>query len=88
MPLDPTQRAQFAANLLSNPVFDEAFNAVRTAYLEKMVSLPLDDVAERDRLYHCVHALADVKTVLTICVNEGKIEEHLAKQKETSKNAD
>jgi len=83
--LDPTQRSQFAAQILENPVFKEAFGVVRQTYVEKLLATAAADQTERDRLYHCIHALADVQTVLTICVEQGKIENMLAEKQERAK---
>lgn len=72
--MDINRRAELARQLLSNPVFSEAFNMLKIAYIDRMISTKPEDVATRDHFHKSILALSDVKSALTACVEKGKIE--------------
>ena len=64
----------FQAKVLTdNPMFDASFDAVKQAYIDRMISTDPRDKGQRDYYHICVNALEDVKNVLTLHLQNGKI---------------
>jgi hypothetical protein len=52
------QRAQWAAELLRNPAFNEAYEALRSELLERIAATEPEQVEVRDTLYFELRALS------------------------------
>lgn len=65
--------SQAAANLLNDKAFQDAFEAVEKAYVDKMLESARKDTDEREYYHICYLALKDVKNILTQYVQRGKI---------------
>lgn len=83
--MDASQRAAHAQQILSNPVFSEAFDMLRKHYTDRMIATSPEDSATRDHFHKSILALSDVKAALTACVERGKLEKAKTVQKEKIK---
>lgn len=79
---DEQKQVAFQAKLLTeNPAFDAAFESVKDAYIKKMVDTDPKQSGEREYYHICVNALTDVKNVLTLFLQNGKVIEKDLKKK-------
>lgn len=74
MTLTVEARAQHAKAVLDNPVFTESFDIVMRAYIDASIATAHDDDAARKHFHSCIHALKEIKTVLTACVQSGEVQ--------------
>lgn len=85
--MDVQTRAQYAAQIIENPVFKEAFDILRTAYTDMLLNTEQDDLSTREMFYTRIRLLDNVKDTLTGCVETGRIEkirdQKIQAQKET-----
>lgn len=86
--MDVQTRAQYAAQILENPVFNEAFDIVKKAYTDMLLNTEPDDVSSREMFFNRIRTLDNVKDTLTGCVETGRIEkirdQKIQAQKENS----
>ncbi len=68
---DEMNRGSKAAEVLRNPVFDEAFSILQKRYIQAWVDTPADQVEERERLYQSVHVLQDIYNQLEAVMTTG-----------------
>tara|TARA_R100001594_G_scaffold112131_2_gene146991 strand:- start:1809 stop:2078 length:270 start_codon:yes stop_codon:yes gene_type:complete len=68
---DEMNRGSKAAEVLRNPVFDEAFSILQKRYIQAWVDTPADQVEERERLYQSVHVLQDIYDQLEAVMTTG-----------------
>ena len=68
---DEMNRGSKAAEVLRNPVFDEAFSILQKRYIQAWVDTPADQVEERERLYQSVHVLQDIYYQLEAVMTTG-----------------
>lgn len=67
------RRAVRAKEWLSNPMYDEAWEALRMAYLKALEDLPLADEKGRQEIHHGLAAMKKVKSYIARAVEDGKI---------------
>lgn len=67
------QRAQEAKLLTESRAFQESFDAVKEVYINKMLATDPNDKGQRDYYHICANALEDVKNVLTLHLQNGKV---------------
>lgn len=70
------ERALRAQKIVNDPLFDEAFQMVKTAILEKIEAAPLRDTEGAEKLRIMLKLLRDVRAVFEQAVNDGKVAEH------------
>ena len=80
-PEDQKQLALHAKILSENMAFTAAFDAVKQAYTDKLLSTRVTDTKERDYYHICVNALNDVEKMLDLYLQNGKILEKELKNK-------
>ena len=68
---DEMNRGSKAAEVLRNPVFDEAFSILQKLYIQAWVDTPADQIEERERLYQSVHVLQDIYDQLEAVMTTG-----------------
>ena len=68
---DEMNRGSKAAEVLRNPVFDEAFSILQKRYIQAWVDTPPDQIEERERLYQSVHVLQDIYDQLEAVMTTG-----------------
>lgn len=68
---DEMNRGSKAAEVLRNPVFDEAFSILQKRYIQAWVDTPADQIEERERLYQSVHVLQDIYNQLEAVMTTG-----------------
>lgn len=83
--MDTHQRAELAKQILTNPIFSEAFVILKQAYIDRMLATDPDDIKKRDHFHKSVLILADVKSALTACIEKGKLEKMKAERKTKGK---
>lgn len=69
------RRGEEALRILTNPLFQESFEAVRTAYLKQWEAMPTADTVSAVDIHRRLKALEDVRTALEAHVNGGRIAE-------------
>ena len=82
--MNKDKQRQAAANakaILENQGFQDSFEAVRQAYIKSMIGTDPREQGQRDYYHICVKALEDVKNVLTLHVQNGKVMEKDLKRK-------
>jgi len=67
------QRANEAKELLENPLLEEAFAQMESAYLADWRSSGLPDLEERERVWLAIKVLEEVKRHLRVVVENGVI---------------
>lgn len=80
--MEPSRRAEYANQILKNPIFPEVFEILKVYYVDRMISTDTHDLATREHFHKSIRILADVKSSLTACVEKGKIEKVKAARKE------
>ena len=68
---DEMNRGSKAAEVLRNPVFDEAFSILQKRYIQAWVDTTADQIEERERLYQSVHVLQDIYNQLEAVMTTG-----------------
>lgn len=71
-----------ANQILTNPVFKEAIEIVRKAYIDALLGTASGDDDGRKKYYTAIHCLNDVEAALTGCVQNGRIDKMLEAKKE------
>ena len=64
-------RGSKAAELVKNPIFSEAFDALRSRYATQWADTPAGDRRERERLYVAINVLEDVYDHIVSCMQTG-----------------
>lgn len=75
------ERATKAEKIINDAVFQDAFDKVRLALLDKIEGSPVRDKDGREYLYLMLKALSDAKGVLEQAMRDGKVALHLREQK-------
>jgi len=70
---DNTRRAAEAAQLLDNPLLNEAFDSVRSAAVHAWEMTKADDTQSREIAWLTVKVLARIKGELQSIVDDGRI---------------
>ena len=70
---DEISRGNKAAEVLRNPVFDEAFHALHAHYYNAWKHTATDDVDTRERLFVAINVLDDIRTNIESVMNTGKL---------------
>lgn len=79
------RRAQQAQQILTNPLFKEAFAILEAHYKDKMLQTKPADIEAREHLYRSCLVLSDVKSALTAYIEQGKIEKSNAAKREKAR---
>lgn len=69
-------RGAKADDLLRNPIFQEAFDIMRSRYATAWADTPPDDAAERERLYVAVNVLEDIYDQIVDVMQTGEMAGH------------
>ncbi len=85
--MNPLERADKAKAILDSPLYQEAYEGVRTAIIERIEKCSLTDTQTAEDLRRCLKLLKDVRLNLEVMLNHGKVERfNLQKEQERSKN--
>jgi len=85
--VNPIERADKAKAILESPIYQEAYDGVRTAIIERIEKCSLTDIQTAEDLRRCLKLLKDVKLNLEVMLNHGKIEKfQLQQELERKKN--
>ena len=85
--MNPIERADKAKAILESPIYQEAYDGVRTAIIERIEKCSLTDIQTAEDLRRCLKLLKDVKLNLEVMLNHGKIEKfQLQQELERKKN--
>lgn len=84
--MNAIERAQKAQHILNDPIFQEAFDSVRQALLQKFESAPVNDLEGMGKVRLCLKLLSDVKANLVAIVNDGKVAEFEMEEKKRVAN--
>ena len=79
------QAAGLANQLLQNPVFQVALDAVRESYKNAAMATRPEDVAKREHYHKCFHALHDIEAALTGFIDHGKMQTMMNLKKQKAK---
>lgn len=80
-------RANKAKAVLEAPGFEDAFQAVRSAIIERIEKCSLTDTTTAEQLRTCLKLLKDVRLNLELAVSDGKLAEfRIAEAEKRSKN--
>ena len=85
--MNPIERADKAKAILESPIYQEAYEGVRTAIIERIEKCSLTDTQTAEDLRRCLKLLKDVRLNLEVILNHGKIEKYQLQQElERKKN--
>jgi len=73
---DEMARGSKANDLLRNPIFQEAFEAMRTRYATAWADTAPGDAAERERLYVAINVLEDIYDHVVGVMQTGEMAGH------------
>lgn len=73
--MSPLERSDRAKELLENPVFKEAYGAVRTELITALETLGFNDHEAQHETVLMLQLLKRIKTKLERFVDEGKVEQ-------------
>lgn len=82
--LTPEQQKEmaFQAKIIAeNPAFQKAFETVKKVYVDKLIATNHDEASQREYFHICINALEDVKNVLELYLQNGKVLEKELKKK-------
>lgn len=79
------ERAARAEQVLSNPAFGDAFEAVRLALFAQIEKCPLSNTTEAEQLRLSLKLLNSVRANLEYAMNQGKIVSFKLEQEKQSK---
>jgi len=68
------QRAQYAKDILDNPVYKEAYNLVREALIQTLETSTHDQIREREAVYNKLCVLGSVRDYFEDCIINHKLE--------------
>jgi hypothetical protein len=63
--------AERARALIEDPLLVSAFDRLRDQFLHAWLNTAADDIAKRERLWHHIQALAEVRAELNTTLNDG-----------------
>jgi len=85
--MTPVERADKSKAILDSPIYQEAYDGVRGAIIERIEKCSLTDTTTAEDLRRCLKLLKDVRLNMEVMVNHGKIERfNLQKEQERTKN--
>ena len=84
--MDDITRADFARQILDNPLFREAFNALETDLARQRQAVKITDTELHTRLIVCEQVLSRFRDVLTRAIQDGDVAK-LRMDLENKKNA-
>ena len=79
--MNKIDRAQKAERILNDEIFQEAFESVRQALLQKFESAPVGDTDGIMKVRLCLKLLSDVRANLDAVLRDGKVEEFNIQEK-------
>lgn len=78
--MDELQRADFARQILDNPLFAEAFGALQTDLERQRQAVKLTDTDAHTKLIMAEQVMAQFRRVLTRATEDGEVAEFRLKQ--------
>ena len=85
--MTPIDRADKAKAILESPIYQESYDGVRTAIIERIEKCSLTDTQTAEDLRRCLKLLKDVRLNLEVMLNHGKVEKfQLQQELERKKN--
>jgi hypothetical protein len=84
--MTPVERADKAKAILDSPLYQEAYDGVRAAIIERIEKCSLTDTQTAEDLRRCLKLLKDVRLNMEVMVNHGKIERFKLEQEQKPKN--
>jgi hypothetical protein len=66
-------RGSKAAALIRNPIFEEAFSALRLRYATDWANTPPGDAEQRERLYIAINVLEDIYEYIVNIMQTGEL---------------
>ena len=83
--MTPLERADKAKAILESPLYQEAYDGVRAAIIERIEKCSLTDTQTAEDLRRCLKLLKDVRLNLEVMLNHGKLERFNLQQDEARK---
>jgi hypothetical protein len=74
-------RADRAAKIINDPLFNESFEIVKKAVFASIETSPVRDTEGREHLFKMLKALNDAKGYLEQAIQDGKVLIHLKEEK-------
>jgi hypothetical protein len=84
--MNAIERADKAKAILDSPIYQEAYEGVRAAIIERIEKCSLTDTQTAEDLRRCLKLLKDVKLNLEVMLNHGKVERFNLQQEQKPKN--
>ena len=85
--MNPIERADKAKAILESPIYQEAYDGVRAAIIDRIEKCSLTDTQTAEDLRRCLKLLKDVRLNMEVMLNHGKIEKfQLQQELERKKN--
>lgn len=66
-------RGDKAASVLRNEIYEESFGVLRARYIDELVSSSASETEKRDRLYHAIRVLENVKQHIESVAKTGEM---------------
>lgn len=83
--MNAIDRADKAKAILESPVYNEAWDAVRTAIIERIEKCSLTDTQTAEDLRRCLKLLKDVRANMLVMLQAGKVEAFKIQEEEQRK---
>jgi hypothetical protein len=83
--MNEIDRALQAQAVLTNPLYQEAYELCRLAIIHQIEKCPLNDVESAENLRKCLKLLRDVRANMLEAVNAGKIPSFRIEQEKKDK---
>lgn len=71
--MNDIERANKAKAVLESPAYQEAYDLVRQAIIERIEKCPLSETPTAEDLRRCLKLLRDVRANMTTAINTGKL---------------
>jgi hypothetical protein len=74
-PAESIERANKAKAILDSPAYQDAYNGVRAAIIERIEQCPLAQTQTAEDLRRCLKLLRDVQLNMVVALNSGKVDQ-------------
>ncbi len=72
--MTPIERADKAKAILESPIYQQSYDGVRAAIIERIEKCSLTDTQTAEDLRRCLKLLKDVRLNMEVMLNHGKLE--------------
>lgn len=83
--MDPIERGQKAAEILNNPIFNEAFDELEGVYIDIIKSLPVSDVKTLSHYKQALVSVSFIKGHFETALTQGELSSREADLEQKSK---